>query len=214
MAESSYTDAKVIEMSKNFVNVIAHRDTGHGDREVLVGKEKKKLCNEYHTIECDVHVKGEGAVSKFFQGSLGTPTTVFCDPGGKEISRKAGGMGAGELVNAMKGTLGKVSGDKLPLAIWSQAKKTLAEGNAFLEKSEYKRAIDAYSKVGKTKGKGFKEMSDEALAKVNEAGDRLLADALTLDDIEQKKKAIKKIADDFKPLEVAAKAKKELEGLK
>lgn len=214
MAESSYPDPKVIQMSQNFVNVIAHRDTGHGENEVQVGKEKLKLCKEYMTIPCEVHVKGEEAVGKFFQGSLGTPTTVFCDPTGKELFRQPGGMGAGELVNKMKDAFNKVGGEKVPFPVWAQAKKNLADGNALLEKGEHKKAIEAFSKVGKMKGKGFKSMGDEALAKVNEAGDKLLTDALALDNVDEKKKALKKIADDFKPLEVAAKAKKELEGLK
>ena len=214
MAESSYTDSKLIEMSRNFVNVVAHSETGHGDKEVQVGKEKMTLCKEYFTIPCEVHTKAWSAVSKFFQGNFGTPTTVFCDPSGKELFRQAGGMGAGELTNKMKDALGKVGGEKVPFPVWAQAKKNLADGNALLEKGEHKKAIEAYSKVGKLKGKGFKAMCDEALAKVNEAGDKLLADALALDNVDEKKKALKKIADDFKPLEVAAKAKKELEGLK
>ena len=71
MSETSYTDPKVIEMSKNFVNVVAHQETGHGDREVFVGREKKKLCTDYLTIPCAVHTKGWEAVGTFFNGSFG-----------------------------------------------------------------------------------------------------------------------------------------------
>src|SRR5688500_15522665 len=115
MSETSYVDPKVVEMSKNFVNVVAHQETSHGDREILVGREKKKLCAEYFNIPCSVHVKGYEAAGKFFQGTFSTPTTVFADPGGVEISRKVGGLGAGELVKAMNEALLKVGGEKIGL---------------------------------------------------------------------------------------------------
>jgi hypothetical protein len=208
MAESSYTDPKVIEASKMFVNVVAHRETTHGDREVQLGKDKVKLCKEYYTIPCDVHVKGNDAVNKFFQGNFGTPTTVFCDPTGKEISRKPGAMGAGELVKMMQETLGKVTGEKVPLASW----KLVTDADAALEKGEFKKAIDGYTRAGKVKR--LKETADAGLAKVGEKGEALLKEALENSDVEAKKKALKKIADDFKPLEVATKAKKELDGIR
>src|SRR5262245_58113397 len=132
MSESTFTDPKVIAASKNFVNVIAHRETGHGDHEVMVGKEKIKLCNEYYDIPCSVHTKGDSAVGKFFQGGLGTPSTVFADPSGKEISKVTGSMGAGELVKKMNEALGKVSGDKIPLDQWQAAHKLAADSDAFL----------------------------------------------------------------------------------
>ena len=49
MSETTFTDPKVIELSKSFVNIIAHRETGHGDSEVLVGKEKMvRLLHRQH----------------------------------------------------------------------------------------------------------------------------------------------------------------------
>ncbi len=207
MSESTFTDAKVIELSRSFVNVIAHRETAHGDHEALVGREKVKLCNEYFDIPCSVHVKGESVVGKFFQGTFGTPSTVFCDPTGKEISKATGGLSSGELMKKMNEALGKVTGDQ-------STRKSLADGDAFLSKSEFKKAIEAFQKVGKVKGEGFKKESDEALVRANEAGEKLLKEALALDNAEEKKKALRKISEDFKPLAVAAEAKKELDALK
>src|SRR5688572_31664880 len=127
MSETSYTDPKVIEMSKNFVNVVAHQETSHGDRELLVGREKKKLCTEYFNIPCSTHVKGWDAVGKFITGTFQTPTTVFADPGGVEISRKVGGLSAGELVKAMNEALLKVNGEKIGLPVWSMMKQLAAD---------------------------------------------------------------------------------------
>jgi hypothetical protein len=214
MSETTFTDPKVIEASKNFVNIIAHRETGHGDHEVSVGKEKIKLCNEYYDIPCSVHTKGEAVVGKFFQGAFGTPSTVFADPSGKEISKIPGSMSAGELVKKMNEALTKVSGEKVPLPQWQAANKLVADSEAFLAKGEPKKAVDAVVKLGKMKGAAFKTMSEEATTKVEDAGKKALTEALALENVEEKKKALKKIVDDYKPLAVSNEAKKELDKLK
>lgn len=214
MAESSYTNKNVIEASRNFVNIVAHQETSHGSTEVLIGREKVKLCNEYHVIPCETHVKTWNAVGKFFQGSFGTPTTVFAEPGGKEISRKAGSMGAGELAKEMNSVATKWPGDKINYAAWTQAKQMIAAGEASLEKKEYKKAVTAGTTVGKMKGRAFKDMSEEFMKKVVAAGDEALQEALALPEAAAKKKAVQKIVDDFKGTEVSDKAKKELDALK
>lgn len=214
MSETTFTDPKVIEMSKNFVNVIAHRETGHGEREVLVGKEKVKLCNEYYDIPCSVHTAGENVVGRFFQGTFGTPSTVFADPTGKEITKVTGMMSSGELIKKMNEVLAKVAGDKIPLGLWQSAHKLIADGDAALAKGDTKKAVETYSKVGKMKGTAFKSMSEEASARASEAGQKALAEALALENVEEKKKALRKIADDYKPLPASLEAKKQLDALK
>jgi hypothetical protein len=214
MSESTFTDPKVIELSKNFVNVIAHRETSHGEHEVTVGREKIKLCNEYYDIPCSVHTKGDSVVGKFFQGSFGTPSTVFADPSGKEISKVQGGLSSGELIKKMNEALAAVSGEKIPLGQWQAAQKLVADSEAFLTKGDTKKAVDSVVKLGKMKGAAFKTMGDEATAKLDEAGRKALTEALALDNVEDKKKALKKVADDYKPLAVSNEAKKELEKLK
>jgi hypothetical protein len=215
MSETSFTDAKVIEASKNFVNVVAHRETAHGDREVLVGREKQKLCAEYYTIPCSVHVAGESAVGKFFQGGFGTPTTVFCDPSGKEISRKVGMMAGGELVKAMQDALSKVPGEKIHLGAWSMKAQLGADVDAALAKGDARKAQDLSAKIGKLgKSPAFKDAAKEAQDRIEAAGRKALEAALALEKPEEKKKALQKIADGYKPLPVADEAKKELEKLK
>lgn len=214
MSDSTFTDPKLVEMSKNFVNVIAHSETSHGEHEVLVGREKTKLCNDYYNIPCSVHTKGWSAVGKFFQGTFGTPSTVFADPSGKELAKHQGGMATGELIKKMNEALAQVPGEKAHLALWQAAKKFAADGDAFLAKGETKKAVDAYGKLARMKGAAFKAMSDEAAARANEAGEKALKEALALENVEEKKKALRKIVDDYKPLAVSLTAKKELDGLK
>lgn len=217
MAESSYTDPKVIAKSQLLVNVVAHNESGHGDREMMVGKEKVAICKEYYTIPCAVHKEAWKAVNKFFSGGFKTPTTIFCDPTGKEISRREGAMASGELIKEMDKALAKAKafyGDPIPLSVWRKVKQDLAEGDAALKEGLYKKAIDFYLKVGKVKGKGMEALSKERLKQVEDKGQALLDEALGLSDPEEKKKALRKLIEEFKNTEIAAKAKKELEGIK
>jgi hypothetical protein len=214
MSETSFTDAKVIELSKSFVNFIAHQETAHGSHEVIVGKDKVKLCNDYYDIPCETHANGWKAVGKFFNGQFSTPTTVFADPSGKEISRAVGGLGAGELIKKMNDALSKVNGDKIPLAAWSQAKQLNAEAEAAFEKGDLRKAIDSWTKIGKIKGAKFRVMSQDGLKKADEAGDKALKDALALENVEEKKKALKKVIDDYRGCPVSNEAKTALDGLK
>ncbi|HEX7896692.1 MAG TPA: hypothetical protein VF950_02970 [Planctomycetota bacterium] len=215
MSETSYVDPKVIEMSKNFVNVVAHQETTHGDRELLVGREKKKLCTEYFNIPCSVHVKGYEAAGKFFQGTFSTPTTVFADPGGVELSRKVGGLSGGELVKAMNEALLKVNGEKIGLPVWSLMKQLQADVEAQLAKNEAKKAVDAAAKIVKLgKGSVFRDAAKESNDKIAEHGKAALEAALALEKLEDKKKALQKVVDAYKPLPVSDEAKAELAKLK
>jgi hypothetical protein len=214
MSDSTFTDPKVVEMSKNFVNLVAHSETSHGEHETLVGREKMKLCNEYYNIPCSTHTKAWSVVGKFFQGTFGTPSTVFTDPAGKELSKHQGGLSGGELIKKMNEALTQVPGDKAHLAQWQAAKKFAADGEAFLAKGEIKKAVETFGRLAKMKGTPFKAMSDESAAKANEAGEKALKEALALENVEDRKKALKKIVDDYKPLAVSTAAKKELDALK
>ena len=214
MSDTTFTDPKVIELSKNFVNVIAHTETAHGTHDVQVGKEKVALCNEYFNIPCSVHTNGSAVMSRFFNGTFGTPSTVFADPSGKELFKVTGGLSTGELMKKMNEALTQVNGDKISLTQWQLAHKLIADGDAFLAKGDAKKAADAFGKVGKMKGAAFKTMTDEASARLTEAGEKALKDALALENAEEKKKALKKIAEDYKPLPVSLEAKKELDALK
>jgi hypothetical protein len=210
MEEGTLKNAKVIELSKTFVMLAAHRETGHGSTETLVGRDKVKLCNDYGTIPCEAHVKAWSAVSRFINGTFGTPTTIFCDPTGKEITRHEGDPGTGEMIKKMTDALAKVEGEKIPAAIWSQQ----TEAQAAFVKGDYKKAVELWTKLGKSKTASLQTLSQEGLQKTGDKGAEALKAALAIESVPEKKAAIKKIVDDFKGLPVAADAKKELDALK
>src|SRR5687767_11380633 len=214
MSDSTFTDPRVIELSRNFVNVLAHSETAHGDRDAIVGREKVKLCNEYGNIPCSVHTKGWSAVGKFINGTFMTPTTIFADPQGKEIGKSEGGLSGKELTKKMEDALAKVPGDKIHSALWQAARRFVADSDAWLAKGEPKKAVECLVKLGKIKGAPIKAIADEAVSRANEAGRRALQTAVALGADEGKKKALRKVVDDYRPLEVSAEAKKELEAIK
>jgi len=214
MEEETLRNAKVIELSRSFVNVVAHRDIAHGSTEALRGRDKVMICNDYGNIPCEVHVKGWGAIGQFISGTFGTPTTVFCDPSGKELFRHEGDPGSAEMIKKMNDALSKVSGDKVSQSLWSQALQLRTDADAALEKDDVRKASETYAKLGKLKGAPFKAMAQEGLQKLDEKGGEVLKAALALENVEQKKAALRKIAEDFKGLPVAGEAKKELDSIK
>jgi len=215
MAESTWTDRKVIDASRNFVCIVGDQTTGHGANEVILGREKVKLCSQYYTIPCEKHVEGSKVAGRFFQGQYTVPITVFAEPGGKELFNKQASLNAGDMVKQMNDALSKVTGEKVPLPAWQAAKQLVKDAEAALEKKDGKKAVDAYTKIGKlSRSPWFKDTSRDGLDKVNTEGEKLLQDALALGTAAEKKKALQTIADDFKPLRVSAQAKKELDALK
>ncbi len=214
MEEGTLKNTKVIELSKTFVNVVAHRDTTHGSTETLVGREKVKLCNDYGSIPCETHVKGWSAVGHFINGTFGTPTTIFCDPTGKELARHEGDPGTGEMVKKMTDALAKVEGEKILSSTWSQAAQVQADAEAAFEKGDYKKAVDLWTKLGKLKATAFRTMSQDGLKKTGDKAAEALKAALAIESVADKKAALKKVVDDFKGLPAAADAKKELDALK
>lgn len=214
MEEETFRNAKVIELSKSFVNVVAHRETDHGSTETVVGREKVKLCNDYSGIPCETHVKGWSAAGRFITGSFGTPTTVFCDPSGKELFRHEGDPGSADMIKKMTEALSKVDGEKIPLAAWSQATQFRTDAEAAFEKGDFRKSAEFWNKVGKIRGAAFKSTSQDGLRKVDEKGAEALTAALAIPGAEEKKAALRKIVDDFKGLSASTDAKKELDALK
>ncbi len=215
MTENTYTDPKVIEMSRNFVCVAAHKETAHGSKEVVLGREKVKLCQIYYTVPCEAHVNGWGAVGAFYQGTVNIPATVFAEPGGKEISKETVQYSGSDLAKKMQEVLNKLPGEKVPLPLWQAGQQLARDAGAHAEKGDIKKALDAWTRLGKlSRTFWFRDTSREGLDKLIEQGEKRIAEAAVKDTPEEKKKALQKVIDDFKGTRVADQAKKELDALK
>jgi hypothetical protein len=173
-----------------------------------------KLCNDYGTIPCEAHVKAWGAVGHFINGSFGTPTTIFCDPAGKELFRTEGDPGAGDMAKKMTEALAKVDGEKIPSTTWTQATQLQADAQAAFDKGDVRKAIELWTKIAKLKGNSFRTLALEGYKKAGDKGAEALKAALAIDNVADRKTELRKIVEDYKSLNVSAYAQKELEALK
>ena len=110
--------------------------------------------------------------------------------------------------------LAKVEGEKISLPVWTQALQFRTDADAAFEKGDYKKSADLWTRLGKIKGAPFRTMSQDVLKKIDEKGDEALKTALALENVDEKKTALKKVVEEFKGLAAAAEAKKSLDGLK
>ncbi len=203
MAASTYTDAKAIAASRMFVNVCGDQDTKHGERDFMVGREKKKLCKEYWNIPCEQHVKCYEAAGHFqFEGNrIGMPMNIFCGPDGKELTavKREYSMGGKQLCDKMDEALKVVEGEKIPYQPWADTRKHLADADAAIAKSEFKKAIECYAKIQKQKNKSLLAKGEEALKLLDAKGAKLIEEAKAKleSDPEAAKKTLKMVADQF-----------------
>ncbi len=201
MESSTYPDKKLIEQSRNWVNVICHSGTAH-QVDAIVGGKQVTVCKAYWGIPCSVHDDMYKKASSKYPDITGVPCTVFASPDGKEIERKAGGMSGSELAKKMEKILAGIPGEKLSAVEWKYAKQIVDQGDAHLEKGEYRKANEAYTKVSKLPKKALKDQGAAALEKLNAKGLELIEEAKGKLESEKDAalKLLKKVADEFKPL--------------
>ena len=200
MESSTYPDKKYIESSRMWVNVAAHSEKTHEVDAMIAGK-RVTVCSAYWNIPCSAHSACYSASGQF-EGIKGLPTTVYTDADGKEIGRAVGGKSASELVKMQKDYLEKIPGEKIPADEWNASKVFLEQAGSALAASEWKKAVEGYTKVSKMPRKVLKDKGAEGLAKLNEKGMELVADAKGKIETEKEeaKKILKLVAADFKPL--------------
>ena len=201
MESSTYPNKKYIESSRMWVNVAAHSEKSHMV-DAMIGGKKVTVCSAYWNIPCSAHSACYSA-SGNFPGITGLPTTVFTDPDGKEIGREIGGKSASELAKMQDKLLEKIPGDKISAPEWTLVKKQLTDAEAHIEKSEWKKAVELYTKISKNPKKSLKEMATDGLAKLESRGQEFVAEAKGKVETEKEeaKKILKMVSNDFKPLQ-------------
>jgi hypothetical protein len=206
MESSTYPDKKYIESSRMWVNVAAHGEKTHMV-DAVVGGKKVTVCSAYWNIPCEAHSKCYGASNKY-EGITGLPTTVYTDPDGKEIGRAVGGRSASELIKMQKDLLEKIPGEKIGIDEWNQVRKMIEEADSAFGKSEWKKAVEGYTKISRSPKKVFKDKAAEGLTKLEEKGREFIADAKGKAETEKEeaKKILKMVIADFRGLECAKEA--------
>jgi hypothetical protein len=136
------------------------------------------------------------------------PATIFADPEGKEIGREVGGKSASELIKTQKDLLEKISGDKISVVEWNQAKKLLEEAESEFAKGDWKKSVQGFTRVSKMARKALKEKGTEGLNRLNAKGRELIAEAKGKIEMDKEaaKKILRMVISDFKPLECVKEA--------
>jgi hypothetical protein len=185
-------------------------DTNHGSKEILKGKEKVKVCKLYNSITCDDHVAiGKEKAADFFGDKVfPTPTHIFCEPSGKELSRRPGSITAPELVKEVDAAVAKVTGPRMSKEEYDSAMASIQQGQGFVKKDEIKKAIEAFTKISRNPNEKVRALGEQELKNLDEAGTARFDAAVQLleSSEEQGKKELQKIAKEYPPLSCAKKA--------
>jgi hypothetical protein len=213
MDSSVYNQKEFIAASRRWVNVYCNKDTGHGTVKID-GKEMCKLCP---SITCDDHVKcdqgsGSGA---YFNGTIGTPATVWADSSGKKIDSNQGGMSSKQLLEKMA-EAEKAQGPGLDEASYAFLTDNLAAGEKATTDGKTKDAIDAYTGIVKQMGKNpaaktWVEKAQSALDKLVEGAKARIEEAAKAKDggdFAKAKELLKAVQTEFKGQPVAKDADK------
>jgi len=206
MESSTYTDKKFIAASRNWVNVAAHTESGH-EVDALIQGKRVTVCEHYWNIPCKAHATCYQQARNKFDGISGVPATVFTSPEGKELDRAVGGKSASEMINTMDDVYAKIPGEKLGAVEWRMANKLVEEGDAAFEKGEWKKSVEAFTKITRLPKKALKEMATPGLEKLETKGRELIEDANNkIGEPEEKRKLLRKVAEEFKPLSCSKEA--------
>jgi len=223
MESSTYPDKKFIASSQNFVNVAIHSGSGHGTKEIRVGREMKEVCKLYGNlnsfITCNDHNSINSGQVPGANKVRGVPALIILDPTGKEVlHQSSGGKSASGLIKIFDEVLKESKLSPVPFSLFQRAKAIRAAAEAKFEEGKYKDAIRAYNMLAKTKGpKAMKELAeswmDEGLAKCDAVGQGMLDKVETLwaseeaSDKKEAKKILKDVYRNFKYLACYKKAK-------
>lgn len=201
MESSTYPDKKFIEASRNWVNVICHSEVGH-EVDAVIGGKLVAVCKRYWNIPCSAHSDCYKQARSKYEGITGVPCTILASPDGKELERIGGGRAASEMAKSMEKVYAGIPGDKIGAVEWRQVALLLETGDKHIEKGEYKKANEAFTKISKMSKKALKEKGAEALEKLNKKGEELIEEAKGKLESEKDAavKILKKVADEFKPL--------------
>ena len=199
------------KVSREFVAVVAHGNTSHASGEYVYGGEKREMCGIYDLEDCSVHENLRQAVSQkgLLKGVGGTPTHIIYNPHDlSEISRYHG-ANLGKIEDTVKEAQ-KVLGTPVTWKQFSKLRATLDDASELIAAEDYRKAIKALDGFEPGTMKGLAEEAAELEAGILAAGEKLLDEARTLIEAEEKPKALKilrTVSRDFAGTEVGEAAK-------
>jgi thioredoxin-related protein len=213
MDSSVFNQKDFIAASRRWVCVYCNKDTGHGTVKVD-GKDMCKICP---SITCEEHVKcdQDSGSGKYFNGTIGTPATVWADQTGKKIGDNQGGMSSKQLLEKLAEAEKQV-GPGLDEDAYSMLQDKLAAGEKAAADGNVKDAVEAYASAVKSMAKNaaaktWVDKAQAALDKLAEAAKKKIEEATAAKDAGDFAKArelLKAVLADFKGQPVAKEAEK------
>lgn len=219
MTGSVYPHKDFIALSDKFVGVAAHSGSEHGDEEVTVDGEKKRLCNDFGSIPCEVHEKMRQDLAKHNIGQdiKSVPSHIILAPDGKELYRYAGAMGVKQIKDQIEAAA-KTIGKGLSRADYVKMTDGLKKAEKDFADGQTRSAIEALKWVETTKAQTPSvERAKKLLDEIDAKGTEALQTAKTLVDagnVEEASKTLNTLAKDYAGRPIEKEAKKALQGLK
>lgn len=221
MDGSVYPNKDVIAASKTCVNIFCNKEDSHGVKKY--GSEE--MCADNYGQLCKEHVENHNKLSgQFFPGgTISNPQTILCMPDGteiKDVPRKVGAPAPKELAEMIKKAAAKV-GAGIGQDEYLFGKGKLKAAADAVGAKKMKDAIEALNAITKAFGKNpaAKPLNDQAQAKLKELNDAGMAiieaakaDAAA-DKVEDARKALKDVYANYKGLDCAKVAEKEMAAL-
>lgn len=213
--KGTYPNPVVITAAKNLVCVVAHAgakvwETNHGSTEIKQGKDKIKMCKIYAGIACADHVEvSKERIAQIFGNKVyATPHHLFYNPKGEELSRSSGTVSPQQLAKDFADALAKVEGTHVAKEDYDKVMVSVREGQAAVKKDEIKKAIAAFQKAAKHENPRLKALADKELEALQVSGEARVEAAIKAmgTSEEDGKKELKKVADEYPPLDCAKKA--------
>ncbi|MBI1853210.1 MAG: hypothetical protein HYR85_22970 [Planctomycetes bacterium] len=219
MTGSVYPSKDFVDLQTKMVGIAQHSGRDHGDEEVTVNGEKKRLCNDFFTITCDVHENMGGQLAKYGigQGVKAVPTHVIILPDKTEVFRYVGAMGVKQIKDHIEEAQKRL-GKGMSHAEWVKARDGLDKAQKDFEAGSTHAAIDGLKWVDGAKNQTpLVERAKKLLDEIDAKGAEQLTTAKTLADAgnaDEASKALNAIAKDYAGRPVEKDARKILSSLK
>ena len=167
MRTSTLNASQIVNLSRRFVNVVAHGGRNHKEKTTSSGR----VCSLYPGLKCANHATVTKQTRRIFGNIQAMPTTILATPDGKELFRLLGNPGPTQLSEKMLEAINHV-GPGCSLDKWRASKTEIDRADHFLTKGETAKAIKIYRTYATSGIPGLKIMGEAGVTRANAEGQR------------------------------------------
>jgi hypothetical protein len=218
MAETVFPSKDMAKLSYEFVAVIGHQNSDHGEGDFYYEGEKKHLCNLYDLPNCKVHEQMAVELQRrgLLKGVTGTPTHIIYDPHTlKELSRFHY-MSTSQIKDAIEEAQKKL-GRPVRWHDYMKLEATLDKVEKLIGDKDYRKALRELKDYDPGEMKNLKAKAESLQKKIMDAGKAMLEEAkkaLEANDTKKVHDLVRDIRREFPRTDLADAAKDLLSKLK